>query len=148
MRRDWEEKIDWIAAQFVLGEAASVESMAECLAWMRQEADREGQCAQHRHAQRIDDGVRQTRPEIHGAGDNRALRRMAHAVENEHKRGEHHQVVHGIGMREIESLRPGALRLVVAGRIGHGPHQAAHDDAVDDIGNPQDAGQDHRQRQP
>ena len=42
MRRDWEEKIDSIAAQFVLGEAASVESMAECLAWMRQEADRAG----------------------------------------------------------------------------------------------------------
>lgn len=42
MRRDWEEKIDSIAAQFVLGEAASVESMAECLAWIRQEADRAG----------------------------------------------------------------------------------------------------------
>jgi len=41
-RRDWEARIDSIAAQFVLGEAASVESMAECLAWIRQEADRAG----------------------------------------------------------------------------------------------------------
>lgn len=41
-RRIWEERIDSIAAQFVLGEAASAESMAECLAWMCEEAERAG----------------------------------------------------------------------------------------------------------
>jgi len=53
MRRDWEEKIDSIAAQFVLGEAASVESMAECLAWIRQEAGRAGWNEISRLADRI-----------------------------------------------------------------------------------------------
>jgi two-component system, chemotaxis family, sensor kinase CheA len=53
MRRDWEEKIDSIAAQFVLGEAASVESMAECLAWIRQEAGRAGWDEIYRLAERI-----------------------------------------------------------------------------------------------
>ncbi|HZO54285.1 MAG TPA: chemotaxis protein CheA [Bryobacteraceae bacterium] len=53
MRRDWEEKIDSIAAQFVLGEAASVESMAECLAWIRQEAGRAGWDEISRLADRI-----------------------------------------------------------------------------------------------
>jgi len=42
MRREWEARIDSVAAQFVLGEAATVAPAAEALAWMRQEAGREG----------------------------------------------------------------------------------------------------------
>jgi len=36
--RAWSERIDSVAAQFVLGEAASVDTVAENLAWMRREA--------------------------------------------------------------------------------------------------------------
>lgn len=56
--RAWSERIDSIAAQFVLGEAASVDSMAESLAWMRQQADRAGWDEIARLASRIHDRMK------------------------------------------------------------------------------------------
>ncbi|MBN8731548.1 MAG: Hpt domain-containing protein, partial [Acidobacteria bacterium] len=56
--RAWSERIDSVAAQFVLGEAASVDSMAESLAWMRQQADQAGWDEIARLASRIHDRMK------------------------------------------------------------------------------------------
>lgn len=56
--RAWSERIDSVAAQFVLGEAASVDSMAESLAWMRRQADQAGWDEIARLASRIHDRMK------------------------------------------------------------------------------------------
>ena len=56
--RAWSERIDSVAAQFVLGEAASVDSMAESLVWMRQQADQAGWDEIARLASRIHDRMK------------------------------------------------------------------------------------------
>ena len=67
MRREWEARIDSVAAQFVLGEAASVGPAAEALAWMRQEAGREGWDEISRLAARIAERMA-TSPQWHTEG--------------------------------------------------------------------------------
>ena len=56
--RAWNERMDSVAAQFVLGEAASVDSVAESLAWMRQEAEGAGWDEIARLAARIHDRMK------------------------------------------------------------------------------------------
>ena len=101
---------------------------------LRDETDREGERAHHRNADRVDDGVREPRPEIDGAGGHRRRRRVASRIEDQHQRREDDQILDCIGVREIQPLRPGRLRLVVARRIGHRAHQPAHHDAIEDVG--------------
>ena len=67
MRREWEARIDSVAAQFVLGEAASVGPAAEALAWIRQEAGREGWDEISRLAARIAERMA-TSPQWHTEG--------------------------------------------------------------------------------
>ena len=83
---------------------------------LRKKADGEGERAENRHAHRVEDDVRQPRPEIDRAGNDGVLGRVALCVKNEHQRRENDEVLDGIGVREIEPLRPGGLRLIVAAR--------------------------------
>ncbi len=112
------------------------------------ESDRESERAKNWDPHRIDNGVCQPRPEIDRAGRNRSVARMPLCVEDEHQRCKDCEVFNCIGVGEIKALRPRRLRLVTAGRIGHGAHESADYEAIDDIRDPQDTGQNDRQRQP
>src|SRR6267142_119172 len=115
---------------------------------LRQEADGEGERAEDRQAQRIDYQMRDAGPEIYGAGVDGPCGGIVEVVEDQDQRREDDQILDRVVVREHQPVGPVCVRLVVARRVANGAGKAAHLTAIDDVGHPQQPGQNHGQSQP
>ena len=92
--------------------------------------------------------MRDASPEIHGAGIDGPFGGIVEVVEDQDQRREDDQIFDRIVVREHQPRRPFGVRLVVAGGVGHGAGKATHLTAIDDVGDPQQPGQNHGQSKP
>src|ERR1700730_2678112 len=115
---------------------------------LREESDGEGQRAEHRQAQRIDDQMREAGPEIDRRGINGPFGGIVDLRQDQYQRREDDEVFHRVVMREHQPRGPLRMRLGVARWIGHRPGQATNLAAIQYIGDPQQSGENDRQRQP
>src|SRR4051794_2173313 len=115
---------------------------------LREKADGKGEGAEHRQADRIDDQVRHAGPEIDRAGIDGPFGGVIELREDQDQRREDDEVFDRVVVREHHAGGPFRMRLVVARGIGHGGGEAADLAAVEDVGNPEQSREDHRQRQP
>jgi uncharacterized membrane protein len=79
---------------------------------LREEADKPHQRPKHGNAGRVDDGVRQPRPEIDVAGDHGRRARIVDGVEDQHQRRKDDQVLDRVVVGEHHPVCPFRLRLV------------------------------------
>ncbi len=114
-----------------------------------QEADGEGERAEHRQAHRVDDQMRDAGPEIHRAGDRRSIWWNSRSgVRISTSGAKITRFSTALSCANIRRVAHSRMRLVVARRIGHRAGEAANLAAIEDVGDPQQPGQNHRQRQP
>src|SRR5215472_18125541 len=79
---------------------------------LREETAGKGQRTQHWYAERIDDAVRQARPEIKRAGESGRGGGDAQRAGRQNQRRKDYQVFDGVGMRGHQAARPWRLGFV------------------------------------
>src|SRR6266852_4667564 len=92
--------------------------------------------------------MRDAGPEIHRAGIDGPFRRIVDLGKDQYQRRENDEVLDRIVMREHQASGPLRMRLGVARWIGHRAGEATNLTAIYDVGDPQQSGENDRQRQP
>jgi hypothetical protein len=115
---------------------------------LRNEAAKKCKRANNRAPDRVDNCVREPRPEIQCACKSGNTGRNVEKLCDHDQWRKDDKVLNGVHVRRHQSLRPAALPLIGGRGIGQGAHEPAHRNAVEDVGDPHQTRHYHCQSQP